>query len=132
VVNNKHQNDKLLLMSRYMTVFHILFWFLHGQQRTKRVKLFVTFSACGSRFTSAESEQPETRTYNSRSVPESSTVVYRLINHGIFVLVYTDKNNDHVRMTYKSNKHPCKRQQQNIVFCCCCFLLLCIVSHSIM
>jgi len=22
-----HQNDKPLLMSRYMTVFHILFWF---------------------------------------------------------------------------------------------------------
>jgi len=22
-----HQNSKLLLMSRYMTVFHILFWF---------------------------------------------------------------------------------------------------------
>ena len=27
VVNNKHQNDKLLLMSRYITVFHISFWF---------------------------------------------------------------------------------------------------------
>jgi len=25
VVNNKHQNDKLLFMSRYMTVFHVLF-----------------------------------------------------------------------------------------------------------
>ena len=37
------------------------------------------------RFTSAESEQPETRTYNDRSVPESSTVVYRLINNSIFV-----------------------------------------------
>ena len=41
-----------------------------------------------TRFTSAESEQLETRTYNYRSVPsvsESSTVVYRLINNGIFV-----------------------------------------------
>jgi len=28
----------------------------------KGVKLFVTFSACGSRFTSAELEQPETWT----------------------------------------------------------------------
>ena len=37
------------------------------------------------RFTSAESEQPETQTHNHRSVPESSTVVYRLINNGIFV-----------------------------------------------
>ena len=27
VVNNKHQNDKLLFMSRYMMVFYILFWF---------------------------------------------------------------------------------------------------------
>ena len=62
MVNNKHRNGKLLLMSRYMTVFHILFCFCHDQQRIKRVKLFVTFSACGSRFTPAESEQPETRT----------------------------------------------------------------------
>ena len=37
------------------------------------------------RFTSAESEQPETWTYNYRSMPESSTVVYRLINNSIFV-----------------------------------------------
>ena len=26
MVNNKHQQDKLLKMSRYMTVFHILFY----------------------------------------------------------------------------------------------------------
>jgi len=32
VVNNKHQKDKPLLMSRYMTVFHTLFLFLHDQQ----------------------------------------------------------------------------------------------------
>jgi len=37
------------------------------------------------RFTSAESEQPEIRTYNYRSVPESNTFVYRLTNNGIFV-----------------------------------------------
>jgi len=36
-------------------------------------------------FTSTELEQPETRTHNYRSVPESSTVVYQLINNGIFV-----------------------------------------------
>ena len=35
--------------------------------------------------TSTKSEQPETRTYNYMSVPESTTVVYWLINHGIFV-----------------------------------------------
>ena len=45
-----------------MTVFHILFLFFYDQQRIKRVKLCFTFSACGSRFTSAESEQQETRT----------------------------------------------------------------------
>ena len=38
-----------------------------------------------SRFTSAESERPETRTYKYMSVPESSTAVYRLIINGIFV-----------------------------------------------
>jgi len=27
MVNYKHQNDKLLLISRYTTVFYILFWF---------------------------------------------------------------------------------------------------------
>jgi len=36
-------------------------------------------------FTSTESEQQETRTFIYRSVPESSTVVYRLINNNIFV-----------------------------------------------
>ena len=40
------------------------------------------------RFTSAESEHPETRTYNY----ECSTVVYRLVNNGIFVhCVYRQK-----------------------------------------
>jgi len=42
-------------------------------------------------FTSAEPEQPETRTYNCRSVPsvsENSTIVYRFINNGIFVLLF--------------------------------------------
>ena len=43
-------------------------------------------SACIYPFTSAESEQSETGTYNYRSVPESSTVVYRLISNGNFVL----------------------------------------------
>jgi len=66
-----------------MTLFHISFWFLHDQQRIKGVTPFVTFSE-DIRFTSAESEQPETRTYNYWPVPESSTVVYRLINNGIF------------------------------------------------
>jgi len=40
-------------------------------------------------FTSAESERPE-----------SSTMVYRLINNGILVIVYIDKNADHVRIKY--------------------------------
>jgi len=31
------------------------------------------------RFAAPESEQPETWNYNYRSVPESSTVVYRLL-----------------------------------------------------
>ena len=44
------------------------------------------------RFTSAESEQPDTRTYTYRSVPESSTVVYRLIYNVYFlVIVYIEK-----------------------------------------
>jgi len=51
-------------------------------------------------FTSAESERPETRTYSYRSVPESSTIVYRLINNGILVIVYIDKNADHVSMEF--------------------------------
>jgi len=50
------------------------------------------------RFNSAESKQPETRTYKYRSVAESSTVVYRLINNGIVVFVYIDKHADHVRI----------------------------------
>jgi len=45
-------------------------------------------------------EKPETRTYNYRSVPESSTIVYRLIDNGILFIVYIDKNTDHVRMIY--------------------------------
>jgi len=48
----------------------------------KRVKRLVHVDI---RFTSIESEQPETRTYIYRSVSESSTVVYRLINNGLFV-----------------------------------------------
>jgi len=50
-------------------------------------------------FTSAESEQPETRTYSYWSVSESSTVVYRLINNCIFVnflIVHIDTIADHV------------------------------------
>jgi len=43
-------------------------------------------------FTSTESEQQETRTFIYRSVPESSTVVYRLINNNILFIVYIDKN----------------------------------------
>jgi len=34
--------------------------------------------------------------HRHRSVPESSTVVYRLINNGIFVFCLYDKNTDHV------------------------------------
>ena len=52
-----------------------------------------------TRFTFAESEQRETRTYTYKfvtSVPESSTVIYRLINNGILFIVYTDA--DHVRI----------------------------------
>jgi len=46
-----------------------------------------------TRFTSAESEQPETRSVPSvPSVPESSTVVYRLINNDILFIVYIDKH----------------------------------------
>jgi len=51
-------------------------------------------------FTSAESKQPETQLYKYRSVPESSTVVYRLSNNTMFVhcLYYIEKHADHVRM----------------------------------
>jgi len=50
------------------------------------------------RFTPAEPEQPETRTYNYRSVPESSTVVYQLIINGIFVHCLYRQNTDHDRI----------------------------------
>jgi len=47
------------------------------------------------RFTSAEPE-----------VPESSTVVYRLINNGIFVHCLYRQNTDHVRIIYNSTSSP--------------------------
>ena len=45
------------------------------------------------RFTSTESEQPETQAFNDTSVPESSTIVYRVINNCIFVhCLYSQKH----------------------------------------
>jgi len=42
------KNDKLLLMSRYMTVFHILFNsnMINKKLTTRIIKKVVTFSAC--------------------------------------------------------------------------------------
>jgi len=45
----------------------------------------------------AESEHRETRTNTDWPVPESSTVVYRLINNGIFVHCLYRQKPDHVR-----------------------------------
>jgi len=50
----------------------------------KEYNRFVLLTHADSRFPSAEPEQP-LNTYTYRSVPERSTVVYRLINSGIVV-----------------------------------------------
>ena len=59
-----------------MTVFHILFWFLRDQQRIKKVKMVDTLSTC---------RYPVYFCCKDRTA-RSSTVVYRLINNGSFVL----------------------------------------------
>ena len=48
-------------MSRYMTEFHILFWFYHDQQQIKKVKNGCYFLAhADTRFTSAvKTVEPE-------------------------------------------------------------------------
>ena len=56
------------------------------------------FPHVDTRFTWAESKQPERRTYNYTSVPESRTIVYRLINNGIFIHCLYRQNTDHVRI----------------------------------
>ena len=58
---------------------------LKGQNR------LLLLAHADNRFTSAESEQPETRTYHNWSEPESSTVIYRLIDGILVHCLYRQK-----------------------------------------
>ena len=77
MINNKHQNDKPLLISQHMTVFNILFWFLHDQQGIKKVKSLLLAHA-DTLFTSA------VKTEQSEVVP--LYIRFGPINNGTFVL----------------------------------------------
>ena len=58
---------------------------LKGQNR------LLLLAHADNRCTSAESEQPETRTYHNWSEPESSTVIYRLIDGILVHCLYRQK-----------------------------------------
>ena len=78
-----HQNDNRADIQR-----QLIFYF-DSNKINNELKWFnrlLLLAHADSRFTSVESEQPETQIYKYRLVQESCTVVYRLINTGILCL----------------------------------------------